>query len=238
MKFAVLGTDGRFEFLKKLLISEGHELTDRTESADIAVTKWPPESEIMCENIVACGPQPAPDGVCDLLKDEEYQQKIADMTAEGAIAAAMGRTGCMLKGADCMVIGWGRIGRALAVRLQALGANVTVLTRRKEARAEISGCGYNAANTDRAAELIRSMRFVFSTAPAMVIDRNALRRARRDAAIIDLASPPYGVDMDAAEEFFVNARREPGVPGRYCPENAGEAIYGSMVKRGMTDERT
>lgn len=235
MKIAVCGTDRRFDYLMRLLKDAGHEMLTDTHGADITVTKWPAKEKVEGK-VVTCGPEFAPEGIYDLLKDEEYQQKIARMTAEGALAAAMGKTGCMISGAKCMIVGWGRIGKALTEMLVALGAHVTVLTRRKEAVSEIASCGAAAEHTDNAADVISQMRFVFSTPPAMVIDKNVLRNARRDAVIIDLASPPYGVDIEAAEEFGVPAWREPGVPGRYCPENAAAAIYESMRKWGMFDE--
>ena len=209
-------------------------LTDAGD-ADITVTKWPAAQKTNGK-VVTCGPEYAADGVYDLLKDEEYQDKIARMTAEGAVAAAMGKTGCAIERSKCMIIGWGRIGRALTGMLIGLGAEVTVLTRRNEAVSEIENCGANAALTDTAAELISQMRFVFSTPPAMVVNKNVLRNARKDAVIIDLASPPYGVDIDAAAELGVPAWREPGVPGRYSPENAAVAIYESMQKWGLFDE--
>ena len=235
MKIAVLGTDRRFDYLIRLLKDAGHEMITDAGDADITVTKWPAERNISGK-LVTCGPEYAPEGAYDLLKDEEYQRKIARMTAEGAIAAAMGRTGCALEGAKCMIVGWGRIGRALAGMLVALGADVTVLSRREEVFSEIKGSGGKAEHTDDAARLIQQMRFVFSTPPAMVIDRRVLENARKDAVIIDLASPPYGVDVDAAAELGVPAWREPGVPGRYCPENAAGAIYESMRKWGLFDE--
>lgn len=72
---------------------------------------------------------------------------------------------------------------------------------------------------------------VFSTAPAMVLDAGLLARVNREAMVIDLASPPYGVDLAAAWRMGLRAWREPGLPGRYCPESAARALYDAM-KRG------
>lgn len=228
LKIAVLGNDGRFVKLRELLAARGYEVTDSSGDADVTVTRWPPAGKLCGGTVFACGPAAAPKGVHDLLQDEDYQQKIAWMTAEGAIAAAMGKTGCAINGAECLVIGWGRIGRALAERLIALGGKITVLTRSREKWREIEACGAAAGFTCDAEKRICGKRFVFSTPPVPVVGEKALLNAAKNAVIIDLASPPYGVDVESAKKIGINAWREPGVPGRYCPENAAMAIYESI----------
>ena len=233
MRIAVTGGDRRFAYLRGILKDEGHEIQDYPEAAELTICRWPNDFEMPDGKIVSCGPQYAPDGIVDLLKNEEYQNSIAWMTAEGAVAAAMGRTGCAIRGAECMVVGWGRIGRALTEILCALGGKVTVLSRRSDVADEICGMGAEFGYTSDAVELIGNMRYVFSTPPHMVIGEDVLQNVRNNAAVIDLASPPYGVDMTAAARLGINAWREPGVPGRYCPENAARAIYDAV--RGLID---
>ena len=234
MKIAVTGSDKRFVCLMRLLKDAGHEVLTDTVGADVTVTKWPPLCET-CGKTVACGPDFAPEGVIDLLRDEDYQHEIAWMTAEGAVFAAMGRNGSAIRGAECMIVGWGRIGRALARILSAMGANVTVLSRRSGIFGEITAAGAAAALTCDAENHIGRMKYVFSTPPHMVIDGNVLKNAAADTVIIDLASPPYGVDIDAAERMGVRAWHEPGLPGRYCPENAARAIYEAMLRSGIME---
>ncbi|MBQ4088784.1 MAG: hypothetical protein IJC56_02755 [Clostridia bacterium] len=233
MRIAVTGGDRRFGCLKEILKKEGHEVQDYLDGAELTICRWPNDFSLTEGKIVSCGPGYAPEGVTDLLKNEEYQQNIAWMTAEGAVAAAMMRTDCAIRGAKCMVVGWGRIGRALTEILCALGGNVIALSRRRDAEAEIRSIGAEFGFTADVGKLIGDMRFVFSTPPYMVIDEPVLKNVRNDAAVIDLASPPYGVDMTAAARLGVNAWREPGVPGRYCPENAARAIYDAA--RGIID---
>lgn len=236
MKIAVVGNDGRFDRLKRLLERQGHETDCRPGDAQLTVTVWPPREDPGNGRVVSCGPLMAPEGVTDLLKDEEYQCDIAYMTAEGAIAAAMAADGRALRGAECLVIGWGRIGRALTEMLGGLGALVTVLTRRADAKREIESCGAQAGFTAEAAVRLRGKKFVFSTPPAMVLDHKALICADKDSVIVDLASPPYGVDMQAAERLGLRAWREPGLPGRYCPEDAAMAIYCALDRAGVLTE--
>ena len=48
--------------------------------------------------------------------------------------------------------------------------------------------------------------------------------------VIDLTNAPYGVDLDAARRMGVRAWREPGLPGRYCPQSAAEAILRAIER--------
>lgn len=79
-------------------------------------------------------------------------------------------------------------------------------------------------------DVLPGKQIIFSTPPAMFLDRTALNCADRNAIIIDLASPPYGVDLEAAQELNLRAYREPGLPGRYCPLSAARAIYNSVLR--------
>ena len=235
MKIALPGKDRRFTYLAALLCDK-HEITDVAQS-DVVITGWPCEQDIPQRLVlVTCGPKNGPDGSVDLLLDEDYQLDIAWMTAEGAIASAMAVSDRAIHGAECMVVGWGRIGRALTRRLVLMGAKVTVLTRRSEVCGEIGAAGALCAPAEAAASVISGCKFIFSTPAVMTIDESVLKMTDADAVVIDLASAPYGVDIAAAERLGIKAWREPGLPGRYCPVNAACSIYAALVRHGVLRE--
>ena len=80
----------------------------------------------------------------DLMADEAFLRRNAVLTAEGALFAAMRAQERALGDCDCLVIGWGRIGRALTEMLVALGARVTVASRAEKSRrqAQERGAGH------------------------------------------------------------------------------------------------
>jgi len=123
---------------------------------------------------------------------------------------------------SCLVIGWGRIGKALTEILVGMGAKVTVASRSPAGRNRAIERGALAVDTSRL--WMRGFDVVFSTPPAMVLNEKILKKAEKDVMILDLASPPYGLDLKAAWELGLRAWREPGLPGRYCPESAAMAI--------------
>ena len=73
-------------------------------------------------------------------------------------------------------------------------------------------------------------RLIFSTPPAQVLDEAALTAVDAGAELIDLASPPYGFDVERAKALGLNAWREPGLPGRYCPLSAARVLYGAVIR--------
>ena len=171
----------------------------------------------------------------NLWEDEALLRENAYLTAEGAVASVMRRTRLAMAGMRCAVIGYGRIGRSLTEILRNLGAKVTVISAREAKRVAAREAGVDAAALMDIALALPGQDVIFSTPPATVIDDAALAHVDADAMLIDLASPPYGFDLDAARALNLRACREPGLPGRYCPLSAARAIY-SAVLRWEEDE--
>ena len=187
--------------------------------------------------VFCCGPgHPASTDarLIDLWADEALLLENARLTAEGAVAAAMRTSSRSIKEMRCLVIGWGRIGRELTELLVAIGASVTVASRSAHSRCQAVARGARTAFTEAIADALPGQQLIFNTAPAMVLDEDALRRAERDVMIVDLASPPYGVDLWAAWRRGMRAWREPGLPGRYCPTSAAQALLDAMDRYALT----
>ena len=54
------------------------------------------------------------------------------------------------------------------------------------------------------------------------------------APIVELASPPYGMDMQEAVRRGLQVCVEGGLPGRYAPMDAGGALF-DVLARGMAE---
>lgn len=166
----------------------------------------------------------------DPKEDEAFLLQNARLTAEGALAAAMRPGGRALLGGTCVVTGFGRIGRELTARLLAMGAFVIVCARSEGQMREAHAMGAHPvplANLPAAAEQADAL---FNTVPAHVLDAQALSRIRPGAPLYELASPPYGEDVEEAVRQGVDLRMESGLPGRYAPESAGEALFEAALR--------
>lgn len=172
----------------------------------------------------------------DYYDREETQIANAIPTAEGALQLAMESTDRTLHASRCLVIGYGRIGRMLADRLLALGAEVTVSARKYGDLAWIQAWGFQSLRTGGLTGRLERFDLIFNTAPALILDGARLGETREDCVIIDLASAPGGVDLEAAKQLDRRVIQAPGLPGKVAPRTAAaairESIYHILEERG------
>ena len=147
-------------------------------------------------------------------------------TAEGAIQVAMEHTQITIDGMRCFVIGFGRVGEALASRLRALGARVTVTNRGAGRFAAAAKEGYHIFPWQSLADGLAKVDVVFNTVPAMVLDREKLSAMDKDTLIIDLATMPGGTDFPAAKDLGIQAIHALSLPGKVAPVSAGRVLAG------------
>lgn len=238
MKICVMGGDARFERLRRALREYGKARgnvyifgDERTldawdvplRSEDLAMVFSAQERPVGGKSAIA------------LLREEDFLRENACLTAEGALVAAASRAPFSLMGNACLVVGYGRIGSALVDRLVGLNAQVMVYSRRAAGRLRAMARGAQAMES--LPQALSQAKFVFSTPPELLLTKEVLQFAREDARIVDLASAPYGVDLAAAQDRGLEAWRESGVPGRYCPDSAAEALE-RAVKAVIDRERS
>jgi len=164
----------------------------------------------------------------DYYSREELQVANAVPTVEGAIQLAMESTDRTIHASRCLVIGYGRIGTLLAERLLALGAEVTVSARRYADLAWIDARGFHSLRTGSLSGELGRFDLIFNTVPALVLDTGRLQETAETCVVIDLASAPGGVDLEAAKRLGRKAVSAPGLPGKVAPRSAAAAIRDSI----------
>ncbi len=171
---------------------------------------------------------------------DEFQIRNALPSAEGAIGVALCEMPITLSGSQCFVVGYGRIGKLLALKLQLLGANVIVGARKPTDLAFASVNGHKPLSIADGIPCrpLTSFDAIFNTAPIRLFDRERVRAMRKETLYFELASAPYGIDFEAAEELGLRVIRAEGLPGKYSPISAGKILAESVVhilsKEGIT----
>lgn len=156
----------------------------------------------------------------DYIEREEFSVLNAVPTAEGAVAIALQQLPITLFEADCMVIGYGRIGKVLARLLASFGAKVTVAARSSRDLAWIRADGHQSVPLSQLEAHLPQMDVIFNTAPALVLDQQALSRLSPGCLVVDLASHPGGVDFQAAEKLGLPVQQALSLPGKTAPVTA------------------
>ncbi len=176
----------------------------------------------------------------DYARSESFQSRNALPTAEGAVAILMERISRTVSGLPVAITGYGRIARALAKLLHAMGAKVTVGARKPMALAEAAGEGYRIlrlCGEKSVMSLCEGQAAIFNTVPHWLFNKEVLKTISKDALLIDLASAPGGVDVDAASGLGLCVIWAPSLPGKYAPVTAGEIIaeclLDEMEKEGI-----
>lgn len=244
MRFYVDEKNRRDACVSRLLLSRGHEETaegpwdavilslPRSDPPADLIERLTPGTGIVCGLMTPEAEASALEKGGRLLRplqDEAYALKNARLTAEGAIIAAAKHIDFALQDAFCLVVGYGRIGRVLHGMLRGLGARAVVAARREESRREAGG----GIPIRAIGDLLPDVQVIFNTVPHPVIGREELRRVRNGALLMELASPPYGIDPKSAREMGINVCLESGVPGRYCPLSAAENLIEYMEREGL-----
>lgn len=156
----------------------------------------------------------------DYFLREELAVANAAITAEGAVQTAMERLDRTLLGMDCLVVGFGRIGKLLCHRLQGLGARVSASARKPEDLAWIRAYGYRALETGGLDGRLSGFGAVFNTVPSLVLTGPLTAQLPRDCLLIDLASV-RGIETGPEGPEVLWAR---SLPGRLAPRSAAAAI--------------
>lgn len=160
----------------------------------------------------------------DLLRCPAFVTANAALTAEGAIALLLRESERCLNGSACLVLGFGRIGKLLTLRLKALGARVCVAARREAERALAESFGCESLALDALEGRIGDFDFIVNTIPSRVIGDAALCCVSPEALLLELASKPGGFDRELAENVGLRALHAPGLPGREFARSAAALL--------------
>ena len=156
-------------------------------------------------------------------REENYLDENGRISAEGAMFLAGGKGKCLFS-AKCIVLGYGHMGRALCNMLRGIGADVIAVGRiggslDRAAMDDIDFCDLNTWQN-----LLPEANWIFNTIPQPLMGERELCMLRSDCRLMELASPPYGIDAAAAKKLGLSYQLEPSIPGRLYPVSAAEAM--------------
>lgn len=160
----------------------------------------------------------------DFMEDDCIAIANGIATAEGAIMEAIVRSPGNLHGSNCLVLGFGRCAKTLAMKLKGLEANVSISARKASDLALANALGFGTISMDRLKDTLSSYDYIFNSIPALVLDACLLNKISKEAVIIDIASAPGGLDYKKAKELGLNASLCLGIPGKVSPKASAQIL--------------
>ncbi len=212
-------TDKRMIYACDYLQDYGYEISKDIEKADYIL---PP---------VTASPK---DTDLPYMAEESFLVANAVLTAEAAACVAKDNSDLSLVGASVLIVGYGRIARALHRIMSVYSSDITVCARKSSDRAIAEYSGAKAITFDDL-RTKSSYDFVFNTVPHPIFNDLELKALPKSAILIDLASFPGGVDKHLASVIGVKLVESRGLPGKYSPKSAGKIIaitVDKIIKEG------
>ena len=159
------------------------------------------------------------------------QVKNAIPTSEGVIAYLIRNRVDTITNSRVLVMGYGACGSDLAKRLKALDAMVYTLVRSKEKEAAALSDGIRPIYFNEFLDML-NFEVIINTIPARVLTNEIIDKTT--AMLIDIASKPYGFDIEYAKTRNEKSSLLPGIPGKHALRTAGEILgeYIEQVLRG------
>lgn len=259
MKIAILGSSLRFDILRSQLLSSGYEVNNYSRvdeipqylEQDIIVLPIPTktkegflnlngDNKITPETllgitkpealIISCNFYDNRRKTVDINKDEYFAFLNAVPTAEGAISIALKEKGMTMYNSKCLIVGFGRIGKILAHRLDALKSDITVAARNPKDLALIKALGLKGINIYNLEETINEYDIIFQTVPSLILNEKVLSNMSKSTPIIELSSAMAGTDTAKAKELDLKMINAGGLPEKCAPQTAGMILFDSVIR--------
>lgn len=229
MKFSAFAIpyadDLRMKYVCDYLTNNNYTYSDEVKKADfviLPVLTKPYMFEDLDEKVIFHGMSKINKGF-NYFENENYVLKNAILTAEGAVTLLEEETDFSLSNSKILILGYGRIGKALHKILNGYGADVTICSRSNESK---TAAVFNKAKHIYFDELKSKSNydFVINTVPHIVLTKQELKALNKNTIILDLASFPGGVDTLVADSLGIKVLSGKGMPSKYTAKTAGYII--------------
>ena len=155
---------------------------------------------------------------------EDFCTLNAIPTAEAIISILSEKLPVTLWGSNILIAGYGRIGKILSQRLNALGANITVSARKKSDFALASAYGIKCINTGNIADYGQDYDIIINTIPAKIFSDKIFMSLKKDCFIADVSAYPGFVSEKDAGKYGIKVTGAFSLPGKTAPVTAGKII--------------
>lgn len=162
----------------------------------------------------------------DLMNDEIFTTKNANITAEGVLALILEHSPKSIFENNVLIIGAGRIAKAMAIILGRLGVNYAVVRFNKDKFPECFSFSKTCYFGEQFLSHLHEYDVIVNTIPKMIFDAQNFGKIARDTIYIETAST-NSIDPALATHFeFVPA---PALPQKYAKVTAAKYLLENIT---------
>ena len=162
--------------------------------------------------------------IIDIMKNEKLAILNTIATAEGAIKEIIENTQVNVHGSKIMILGFGRVGKTLAKKLDGLSAKITVVSKEEEELAWAEVYGYTNMQLNKIEDVIKDYDVIVNTIPHIILQGDILQKINKNTLLLDLASGEGGINKEKAQENKINLIKALGIPGKISPVTTAKIL--------------
>lgn len=159
---------------------------------------------------------------------------VASAVAEAVLAELIGSTSRVLRELRVIVLGYGATGSAIADVLVAVGCGTSVASRNQIELETARRRGATPLEFASWPDAVGPADVLVNTVPDPQTIGPALFETLSGKTIIDISSPPGGLDHQSAQSAGINVIWARGLAGKRAPLTIGEAQF-EFIKRAMAN---
>lgn len=165
----------------------------------------------------------------DYYKNEKLILRNAVPTAEGVLGILINNIPITVASSRCLITGYGRCGKAISELLLKNGAKVTVAARGSDALSDAAKNGCGTIPIGNLSGTVLNYDAVINTVPHRILTKSVLEKIPKSCVLIEIASAPFGIDFDYADELGLKVIKAASLPGKVSPKTAGIIIADSIA---------
>lgn len=163
----------------------------------------------------------------NLLENEKFAIKNANLTAEGVLAIILEKSKKSMFESKYMILGGGRIAKALAILFSKLNLGFSIVTFNPKKYPEYFLYTNEVYFQNEYVKNLSQYDILINTIPTRFVDEESMKHIKNGALMIETASVDC-LDKGKVENFdYIPA---PALPKKYSPESAGRVVFETVME--------
>lgn len=161
---------------------------------------------------------------------DSFLDSNSDLTAQGVLEIIRNEVKDVFGSLKVCVVGYGRCGRAICRLLKKSQVETVLISRNHNSRKSAADIGCTTGDLTQLKQSVGDSDILINTVPVNIFTEECLQTMTRKNIYIEIASKPYGFDVEKADDYDFKFIYAKGLPGRFYPKKAGINIAEAVIE--------